>query len=247
LCFGEFQLIVTIDGPAGAGKSSVAKRLASELGFDFLDTGAMYRCVTLACLKNGLRTDDSETVSKLAGELKIELTAMGVFLNGENVSEEIRNPKVTKSIQAIADNTKVRQILVLSQRAWSLGKNAVTEGRDQGTVAFPDAECKIFLTATPFERARRRVNQLLELGVDVSFEEVLDLQNQRDEQDMNREEGGLKPAVDSISIWTDGMTETQVLQKLVEIVFRKRELVSSESYSDSSIDRSEEIQSSQLP
>jgi len=215
-------LIVTIDGPAGAGKSSVAKRLAKELGFDFLDTGAMYRCVTLACLRQGISLDQSDSIADLARVLNINLGPQRVELNGENVTEAIRTPKVTKSIQAIADNLQVRSILVTAQRHWGHGKDAVTEGRDQGTVAFPLAECKIFLTASPYERARRRVAQLLELGVDVSFEEVLELQDQRDSQDTQRPEGGLKPAADSVTVWTDGMTEKEVLDKLVQIVNQKR-------------------------
>jgi cytidylate kinase len=218
----ERQLIVTIDGPAGAGKSSVAKRLAKQLGFDFLDTGAMYRCVTLACLRHGISLDQVESVAEIARDLKINLSPHCVELNGENVTEAIRTPKVTKSIQAIADNVQVRSILVNAQRKWGQGKDAVTEGRDQGTVAFPTAECKIFLTAGPEERARRRVAQLLELGVDVSFEEVLELQNQRDSQDTLRPEGGLRPAVDSIMVCTDGMSEDEVLNKLVNIVDQRR-------------------------
>lgn len=214
----EMVLIVTIDGPAGAGKSSVAKRLAKELGFDFLDTGAMYRCVTLACLRQGISLEQSESVAAVARNLKIDLSPLCVELNGENVTEAIRTPRVTKAIQCIADNIQVRTIMVDAQRRWGDGKDAVTEGRDQGTVAFPSAECKIFLTAKPEERARRRVSQLLDLGVDVSFEEVLDLQNQRDLQDTQRPEGGLKPAEDSVTVWTDGMTEEEVLVKLMHIV-----------------------------
>jgi|GEM_PF-283888 len=215
-------LIVTIDGPAGSGKSSVAKRLASEIGFSFLDTGAMYRCVTLACLRKKMDLGQLQEVATIASQVQIEFFADKVVLDGEDVSEAIRTPAVTKSICAIADNIAVRESMVAAQRRWTAGRDAVTEGRDQGTIVFPDAECKIFLTATPEERARRRVSQLLEMGVDVSYEEVLEMQNQRDRQDTQRESGGLKQATDSIMVWTDGMTEDEVLQSLVAIVESKR-------------------------
>ncbi|MCF7959813.1 MAG: (d)CMP kinase [Pirellula sp.] len=215
-------MIVTIDGPAGSGKSSVAKRLASEIGFSFLDTGAMYRCVTLACLRKKMDLGQLQEVATIASQVQIEFFADKVVLDGEDVSEAIRTPAVTKSICAIADNIAVRESMVAAQRRWTAGRDAVTEGRDQGTIAFPDAECKIFLTATPEERARRRVSQLLELGVEVSYEEVLEMQNQRDLQDTQRESGGLKQATDSIMVWTDGMTEDEVLQSLVAIVESKR-------------------------
>jgi CMP/dCMP kinase len=215
------SLIVTIDGPAGAGKSSVAKRLAKELGFAFLDTGAMYRCVTLACMRRKLLMENKEEVAALARQLNIQLLASKVMLDGEDVTESIRTPNVTKSISAIANNVEVRDVMVEAQRRWSEGKDAVTEGRDQGTVAFPSAECKIFLTASPEVRAHRRVSQLIELGIDASFDEILENQKLRDDQDTKREKGGLRPADDAITVWTDGMTEKEVLKKLVEIV-RKR-------------------------
>ena len=163
-----------------------------------------------------------QEVANIASKVQVEFFADKVVLDGEDVSEAIRTPTVTKSIWAIADNAAVRASMVAAQRRWTAGKDAVTEGRDQGTVAFPDAECKIFLTATPEERARRRVSQLLKLGVDVSYEEVLEMQTQRDQQDTQRETGGLKPATDSIMVWTDGLTEDEVLQSLVAIVGSKR-------------------------
>ena len=210
-------MIVTIDGPAGAGKSSTAKRLAQEIGFEFLDTGAMYRCVTLACLRQQLVLTDINEVASVATKIHIELRSNHVFLNDEDVSEEIRKPSVTQSIRPIADNALVRQALVAIQRQWTEGRDFVTEGRDQGTVAFPNAECKIFLTATPEERAHRRVVQLIDLGIDADYQEILLMQNQRDIYDINRESGGLKAAPDSITVWTDGLSEQQVLQKLVDI------------------------------
>ena len=214
-------MIITIDGPAGAGKSSAAKRLAREIGFDFLDTGAMYRCVTLACLRQQLLLSRVDEVAAIARAVEIEMRENHVFMNGEDVSEEIRMPSVTQSIRPVADNASVRQALVAAQHRWTEGRDVVTEGRDQGTVAFPNAQCKIFLTATPEERAHRSVEQLIELGMDAHYEEILQQQNQRDVHDTMRESGGLKSAPDSITVWTDGMSEEQVLQKLVEIVQTK--------------------------
>lgn len=214
-------MIVTIDGPAGAGKSSAAKRLAREIGFDFLDTGAMYRCVTLECLRQQLLLTRVDEVAAIARTVEIEIKENHIFMNGEDVSEEIRRPSITQSIRPIADNAMVRQAMVATQRRWTEGRDVVTEGRDQGTVAFPNAECKIFLTATPEERAHRRVEQLIELGMDADYQEILRQQNQRDVHDTLRELGGLKEAPDSITVWTDGMSEEQVLQKLVDIVHSK--------------------------
>ncbi|MBU6238750.1 MAG: (d)CMP kinase [Planctomycetes bacterium] len=211
-------MIVTIDGPAGAGKSSVAKRLSQELGYCFLDTGAMYRCVTLACLRRKIPLDDTHAIAALAMELQIELRNDSVWLDGEDVSVAIRTPEVTRSIKSIADNLQVRAAMVQAQRRWVQGKDVVTEGRDQGTVAFPDAPCKIFLTASAEERARRRLQQLLDAGIDADYDEILRLQQERDENDMKRPTGGLRPASNAITVNTDGMQENEVLDKLLHIV-----------------------------
>ncbi len=211
-------MIVTIDGPAGAGKSSVAKRLSQELGYCFLDTGAMYRCVTLACLRRKIPLDDTHAIAALAMELQIELRNDSVWLDGEDVSVAIRTPEVTRSIKSIADNLQVRAAMVQAQRRWVQGRDVVTEGRDQGTVAFPDAPCKIFLTASPEERARRRLQQLLDAGIDADYDEILRLQQERDENDMKRPTGGLRPASNAITVNTDGMKENEVLDKLLHIV-----------------------------
>lgn len=211
-------MIVTIDGPAGAGKSSVSRRLAEQLGFAFLDTGAMYRCVTLYCLRNGIELDDRLAVSQIAQTINIRMTDDAVWVDNEDVTTAIRSIEVTRAIKKVADNPQARQSLVESQRQWASSRDVVTEGRDQGTVAFPHAECKIFLTATSEERARRRVGQLEQNGVSANYQEILSLQNQRDLEDTSREVGGLKRAADSIEVWTDGMTEDEVLAKLVSIV-----------------------------
>lgn len=217
------SMIVTIDGPAGAGKSSVSKRLADALGFDFLDTGAMYRCVTLACLRRGIALDQHLDVAAVAQNIQIQCDGNRITLDGEDVTDRIREPRVSQSIKAIADNTQVRCAMVDLQRRWCAGKNAVTEGRDQGTVAFPDAACKIFLTASPEERARRRVEQLAAAGIAADLNDILDQQNLRDLDDRSRPTGGLKQAEDAIEVHTDGLTEDEVLDRLIRIVRSKME------------------------
>jgi CMP/dCMP kinase len=214
-------MIVTIDGPAGAGKSSVAKKLADTLGFEFLDTGAMYRCVTWECMQNGIDLDDFDAVAKVARECEIQFSDGQVFSNGVDVSLAIREPAIGVAIKQVADNLQVRNCMVEAQRHWAIGKNAVTEGRDQGTVAFPHAECKIFLTASAEERAVRRVRQLQAMEKQADYESILAAQKERDLHDMTRPVGALVSAPDSIHVNTDGMTETEVLSELVRIVRSK--------------------------
>ena len=211
-------MIVTIDGPAGAGKSTVARALAKKLGFQFLDTGATYRAVALAALRRNLPWDEPERLVQLAGRLRIELAGDRVFLEGEDVTDEIRRSAVTEAIHYGADNPGVREHMVRLQRELAAGRDVVTEGRDQGTVVFPDAQYKIFLTASPRERARRRMIELEERGEGVSLDEVLASIEQRDHRDSSRDVGPLKPADDAIEVITDGMTVAQVVDRLEEIV-----------------------------
>jgi cytidylate kinase len=218
-------MIVTIDGPAGAGKSSVSLKLAEALGYFFLDTGAMYRCVTLACLRAKIDLSDPQATLAIAKTCEIELSKGSVKLNQDDVTREIRNPTVAKSIKPIAENPHIRELMVQAQRSICQNRDCVTEGRDQGTVAFPDAQCKIFLTASPQERARRRYQQLLDSNIDADYDEILNLQNQRDENDSNRETGPLRAASDAIFVSTDGMSEEQVLAKLTQIVRSRIEQV----------------------
>ncbi|MCC6493023.1 MAG: (d)CMP kinase [Pirellulales bacterium] len=211
-------MIVTIDGPAGAGKSSAARQLARRLGFSFLDTGAMYRAVALAGQRQGVDWGDPRQLSAVAEAMRLELTDDRVVMDGQDVTAAIRTLEITTLTQHAADNEAVRRHLIDRQRKFAEGRNIVTEGRDQATVVFPHAECKIFLTASEDERARRRFHDLLARGEEVDPAEVLRKQRLRDQRDAERKFGGLAKAADSIEIITDGLTPDQVVDRLEEIV-----------------------------
>jgi cytidylate kinase len=211
-------MIVTIDGPAGSGKSSAARALAKRLGFRFLDTGAMYRAVTLAGLRRGIDWDDEAALALLAAEAELRLTDDCIFLDGEDVTALIRTSEITALTRHAADNRQVRLLLVDLQRELAAGEDVVAEGRDQATVAFPEAECKIYLTASDEVRAVRRLHDLVVRGEQVTLAEVLEKQRERDRNDLDRQFGGLRKAPDSIEINTDGMSPTEVLDRLEQLV-----------------------------
>ena len=211
-------MIVAIDGPAGAGKSSVAKTLARRLGFYHLDTGAMYRAVALAGLRHGLDWNRPEQLAELAARLDLCAADERIYLHGEDVTAAVRTREVTAATRYAAGNPEVRARLVLLQREVADGKNVVTEGRDQGTVVFPAAECKIFLTASPAERARRRLADLQQQGETATLEQILAEQERRDEEDAARAVGPLLCADDAVEVLTDGLTQDQVVDRLESLV-----------------------------
>lgn len=211
-------MIVTIDGPAGAGKSSIAKEVAQRIGFELLDTGAMYRAVTLGVLRAKLDLNDVDRLVRYAAAADLQWTDHRMLLDGEDVSDEIRTPDVTAAIRYLADPPAIRERLSEQQRRIAAGRNIVTEGRDQGAEVFPHAQCKLFLTASPEERARRRQQQLAAAGRHVTLEEILTTQNQRDLEDRMRPVGRLRAAPDAVVISTDGLTQGEVLEKVLAVV-----------------------------
>jgi len=216
-------MIITIDGPAGSGKSTVAAALAKRLGIAYLDTGAMYRAGTLAALQKNVSLDDPKMLEKVLRNSRIELAKNDaphrVWLNGRDVTEGIRSNEITENAHKIATQARLRKLLVEQQR--HIVKQAgslVTEGRDQGTVAFPDAQIKFYLDAKPACRARRRWEQMKQSGSDISYQEVLANQQQRDQRDRTRQNSPLQIPENAIVIDTTDMTIEQVVETLYQRV-----------------------------
>ena len=210
--------IVTIDGPAGAGKSTVARELARRLRFRYMDTGAMYRAATLAAQRAQLLDASEEELAAFVGRLKIECVEDRVFVNGEDVTDELRTRELTQAVRRLANTPAVREKLVALQRAAGYGTNLVTEGRDQGTVVFPDADVKIYLTATPGVRAARRRQEFLARGESVPFQQLLQEIIERDRSDQKRQFGPLVPADDAIIIDTSDLNVDDVVDRVERIV-----------------------------
>ncbi len=211
-------MIVTIDGPAGAGKSSAARGLARRLGFEFLDTGAMYRAVTLAGLRAKIDLSDQGALARLLDGLHLEMPADCVLVNGTDVTRSIRTAEVTAASGLVADSPVVRRRLVEMQRRIAAGRDMVCEGRDQGTVVFPDAARKFFLVADPLERARRRRREMEARGESLSLEDVLRAQEERDRRDAARDLAPMVPADDAIILDTTHLTPDQVLDRMEQEV-----------------------------
>ena len=211
-------MIVTIDGPAGAGKSTVTRLLASKLGFQYLDTGAMYRSVTWQAMQLGTDLADEPALQIVAATLPLRFDGENVFINDVDATAAIRTPEVTRNVAAIADAVSVRTKLVELQRRIASTGDFVCEGRDQGTVAFPDAFCKIFLTASPNARAARRADQLKAAGHFVDYDQIVREQETRDQQDESRPIGRLQKADDAIEVNTDHQSIDEVVKTLVRLV-----------------------------
>jgi cytidylate kinase len=203
-------MIVAIDGPAATGKSTSAKKVSRELGFTHLDTGAMYRCVTLSVLRNQITLDNENALSQLLKELDIRLEKLDdelvVYLNGEDVSDEIRKAEVTSYVSTVSALSQVRNALVRIQRNIAKNQDCVVEGRDIGTIVFPDAEFKFFLVADDFVRARRRQLDLIAIGEEKSIAVLVEEIRQRDFLDSERSNSPLRKADDAIEIDTSKMT-----------------------------------------
>ncbi len=216
-------MIITIDGPAGAGKSSTARALARRLGFEELDTGAMYRAVTLAGLRAGTDLRDQEALARLIDGLRLEMPPDRVLLDGEDVSALIRTAEVTAASGPVADSPVVRRRLAALQRQTAAGRDMVCEGRDQGTVVFPDAACKFFLTAEPEERARRRQREMTARGEVVELADVLRAQEERDRRDAARDLAPMRPAADALVLDSTGLSLEQVVDRMEQAVRARRE------------------------
>lgn len=213
-------MIVTIDGPAGAGKSSVARALAEHLGLHFLDTGSMYRSVAVAIVEAGIDPADEEAVAALLPTLDFHFDAGVTMLAGRDLAGLLRTPEITRLSSFIARQRRVREYLVPLQQQIGREHDLVTEGRDQGTIVFPQADVKFFLTADRVERARRRLRDLVAKGSEVTLDDVLEAQDLRDKQDSERHDGPLRAASDAHTIDTTGKTLSEVIDIMEGIVNR---------------------------
>ena len=215
-------MIVTIDGPAGSGKSTAAKGLARRLGFEFLDTGAMYRAVALALTRASISFSDAGRVVEFLNHTRLEVQAGKMLLDGEDVSEAIRHPSMSDASSRVAVEPHVRAVLIQWQRQMANGRDMVCEGRDQGSVVFTDSPCKFFLTASVSTRAARRMTELRARGVQATLDHVIEELEIRDHRDRTREVGPLTMPADATVIETDGLTPGQVLDRLEAEVRRCR-------------------------
>ena len=217
------SIAIAIDGPAGAGKSTIAKAAAKHLGFIYVDTGAMYRAIGLNCLRNGIDPTDAQAVTALLADTKVSLARdeqknQLVILNGEDVSGFIRTPEVSMAASRASAIPEVRAFLLSLQRDMAKEYDVIMDGRDIGTVVLPDAKVKIFLTASAEIRARRRYDELIEKGEDVKYEDVLADVIERDNNDMNRPIAPLKPAQDSVLCDTSELTLEESIDLLIKTI-----------------------------
>ncbi len=216
------HIAVAIDGPVGAGKSSIARAAAARLGYIYCDTGALYRSVGLYCRRNGVDLKNADEIAAQLGKIKLEIRLVDgtqhVFLNDEDVSEEIRLPEISMAASAVSAVPAVRAALLDLQRNVAANNSAIMDGRDIGTVVLPNAEVKIFLTASPEIRAKRRYDELVAKGKDVKFDDVLRELNERDYADMHRETAPLKQADDAVLADTSELDFEQSVDLVCRII-----------------------------
>ncbi|MGN0517390.1 MAG: (d)CMP kinase [Acutalibacteraceae bacterium] len=219
------MISIAIDGPAGAGKSTIARRVAAQLGYIYVDTGALYRTIGLAATRSNTDLSDGNSLNALLSGISVELKFIDgvqhVFLNGEDVSEEIRTPNASMMASKVSAIGAVRAYLLDLQRDLAKKNNVIMDGRDIGTVVLPNAQIKIFLTASAQVRAERRCKELLEKGMDVKYEDVLNDIIERDYNDSHREIAPLKPADDSVIADTSDDTLEEAIDRLLQIIRRK--------------------------
>lgn len=217
------HLVITLDGPAGAGKSTVAKALARRLGISYLDTGAMYRALTVKALRLKMDLSDEEALTALARNTKIDFKEMpdgslNVTLDGEDVSKQIREVEVTNNTHYAAKTPGVRSLMVTWQRAIGLARSVVTDGRDQGTVVFTDARYKFYVDADVEERVQRRWRELVAAGKDVDLDQLRVDMKERDHKDFNRAVGPLKKAPDAVTVDSTGLTVEGTVDKIMRLI-----------------------------
>ena len=221
------SIAIALDGPAGAGKSSIARRAAKALGYIYVDTGALYRTVGLAAMRNNVEPKPSSELEQLLASIRVELTfnetgEQIVLLDGEDVSGEIRTSEASKMASNISAVPAVRAYLLDLQRDMAKTNNVIMDGRDIGTVVLPDAKVKIFLTASPEARAQRRYKEMAEKGMDVQYENVLKDVMERDYNDMHREIAPLKPAEGSITVDTTELDFEQSIEAIINVIKENR-------------------------
>jgi len=215
------EMVIAVDGPAGSGKSTVAKLVAKDLSLVYVDTGAMYRMIALYIYENNIDISDENNIKKMLQDIKIDMQDNGFYLNGVNVSEKIRGREVSNLVSKVAAIAQVRRAMVSMQREIAIGKRVILDGRDIGTVVFPNADIKFYLDAGPEIRASRRAKEYEDKGQDVSHQEILEEIIKRDKEDMEREEGPLRKANNAIVIDT-GNKDIETVKNEIVMEIEKR-------------------------